>query len=370
MKRTITEPHGDTAVHRILVEKRGRGKLDPNKTPIHKVHQDFLLEQRGKGNSDATIVFYERCFKQFFKFLAAEIPEEDMLTKIVEGGAVEGYLAAIPVSFLEMDKIELKYRIFLLDEMGVSEVTVDTYFRAFRAFSYYCMQEGWIEPRKITVKSTQANIKDCYTEKEIARLIKKPDKKNFTEYRNWVIINLLLACAIRVGSLTDINVEDVNLEQGYMNINRLKNKKPMSLGMIKKMTSILHEYIGIYRTELGGVEVRGDEPLFCNRFGERMSAEGVKKAIAEYNKSRGVEKTSIHLFRHTFAKDWIMRGGDLFTLQKMLGHSSLKMVQQYSNLYASDAKAKAEEFSLLANIPITSGDTLTTKRRVSIDRRV
>ena len=104
-----------------------------------------------------------------------------------------------------------------------------------------------------------------------------------------------------------------------------------------------------------------NEPLFCNLYGEKLSENGIKKAIANYNRSRNVEKTSVHLFRHTFAKKWIIDGGDLLQLEKMLGQSSLKMVQHYSNLYASDIKEQAEKHAVITK---TRGNGRKIRKRI------
>ena len=66
----------------------------------------------------------------------------------------------------------------------------------------------------------------------------------------------------------------------------------------------------------------------------------------------------IILYRHTFAKYWLLRGGNIMSLQQVLGHKTLKMVQHYANLYPKDAIPKTEEFSILTNIPTTTGDTV------------
>ena len=124
------------------------------------------------------------------------------------------------------------------------------------------------------------------------------------------------------------------------------------------MRRILKEYIALYRNLEENEDLSSTDPLFCNRFGERLTADGLINAIARYNQRREVTKTSIHLFRHTFAKSWILSGGDLFSLQKMLGHSSLEMVRNYANLYSKDIKDKAEEFSFLSNTRRTTGKTL------------
>ena len=79
-----------------------------------------------------------------------------------------------------------------------------------------------------------------------------------------------------------------------------------------------------------------------------MSRACLTKNIIQYNRSRGVEKTSIHLFRHTFAKNWITSGGDIITLARVLTHSELEMVKRYSNLYNTDVKAAVVEHAITA----------------------
>ena len=96
------------------------------------------------------------------------------------------------------------------------------------------------------------------------------------------------------------------------------------------MVSIQNEYL--YFRE--GSE---NDYLFCSETGDEMTENALKLAIRKYNINRGVQKTSIHLFRHTFAKKYLIDcGGDAFTLQRILGHSTLEMTRQYCNLYNID----------------------------------
>ena len=87
--------------------------------------------------------------------------------------------------------------------------------------------------------------------------------------------------------------------------------------------------------------------MFCNQFGKQFATEGLQTAIVRYNHGRGVSKTSVHLFRHTFAKKWILSGGDIFRLQKLLGHSSLEIVKEYVNIFGADLKAQYDTFAYL-----------------------
>ena len=74
-------------------------------------------------------------------------------------------------------------------------------------------------------------------------------------------------------------------------------------------------------------------------------------AIRRYNRSRGAEKTSIHLFRHTFARKYLLDcDGNAFTLQKLLGHSTLEMTRKYCELFNADILRDYDSHSPLAQI--------------------
>lgn len=95
------------------------------------------------------------------------------------------------------------------------------------------------------------------------------------------------------------------------------------------MVTILTEYLK-YR------KGNNKDYLFPTIHNKQLTPRGLETAIAEYNLRRGVTKTSIHLFRHTFARDWILAGGDEFTLQNLLGHSTSDMTKHYVNIYGKD----------------------------------
>lgn len=72
--------------------------------------------------------------------------------------------------------------------------------------------------------------------------------------------------------------------------------------------------------------------------------------VRRYNIKRNVNKTSCHLFRHTFAKQWILAGGDMFRLQKILGHSDLTVTKEYVAMFGQDLQMDFERFNPLDNM--------------------
>ena len=107
-----------------------------------------------------------------------------------------------------------------------------------------------------------------------------------------------------------------------------KNRKVQCIPLCQTMVNILRDYIAIRQGD-------PEEPLFCSEFGTQLTESGLHQAIETYNKSRGVNKTSVHAFRHTFARKYLVDcGGDAFTLQKLMGHSTLVMTKKSKSLDA------------------------------------
>lgn len=188
-------------------------------------------------------------------------------------------------------------------------------------------------------------IKDTYTDAEISKLLKKPDikKVSFPEYRTWVIVNFLVGTGCRLGTLVAVRIGDIDFENELIRYAHTKNKKGQFVPLSRQLGAVLQEYL----RQRGGEDT---DLLFPSENNTKLLGTSVAHDIANYNRNRGVHKTSAHLFRHTFAKNWILQGGDPLRLQKILGHSTLTMSQHYANLYKTDLKNNFEDFNLLSRL--------------------
>jgi integrase/recombinase XerD len=202
----------------------------------------------------------------------------------------------------------------------------------------------------------EETLKETYTDEELEQLLKRPaDTCRFSVYRTWVIINFLLNAGCRAATVRNIMVSDVDLLQQQVFFRHTKNRKVQVIPLCSQMTKILREYMSIR----GGED---DSYLFCDEFGEQLTENALRLAVARYNKSRGVTKTSIHLFRHTFARKYLIDcGGDAFTLQKLMGHSTLKMTKHYCAIFDADIAKNYDNFSPLAQIK-QHGERVRLKR--------
>ena len=196
-------------------------------------------------------------------------------------------------------------------------------------------------------------IKETYTDVELLTLLAKPDADcKFCEYRNWVIVNFLLNSGCRAATVRNIQNQDVDLSRRQIVLRHTKNGKVQVIPLCSAMVSILRDYMAVREGE-------SSDYLFCNEFGGFLTENALRLAIVKYNNSRGVERTSIHAFRHTFARKYLVDcGGDAFSLQQIMGHSTLKMTRHYCNLFNDDIIENHEQHSPLAQLTRSKRQTI------------
>ena len=204
------------------------------------------------------------------------------------------------------------------------------------------MESDYLPAFKIPIPKTDKKIKETYTVNELKTLLKKPNLKDseFGEYRMWVFSNYLLATGNRISSVLNVKIEDLDFKNNLIQVNKAKNRKAYIIPMSNALSEILQEYLQ-YR---GG---ESNDYLFCTISGTKAAKKSYQDALSRYNKARGVLKTSAHLYRHTFAKQWILNGGDIFRLQKMLGHSDLTVVKEYVQMFGNDLSIDFDKFNPL-----------------------
>ena len=235
-----------------------------------------------------------------------------------------------------------EFTLLLKDSRNISDVSVATYLRPLRAFLYFCMDAEMITPFKIQIPKAEKKIKETYTDDELDKLLKKPNMKvcSFTEFKVWTFENYLLGTGNRLTTALNIRVKDVDFEGGLIILGRTKNRRQQIIPLSQTLSDILREYLMIR----GG---NNDDYMFCTNTGMQGTTSGYQTLVRRYNHSRGVNRTSIHAFRHTFAKHWILSGGDVFRLQKIMGHSDITVTKEYVEMFAADLQKDFDRFNPL-----------------------
>ena len=292
---------------------------------IEETFSDFIISRKTKGLAEKTLQSYQSQFQAVARHMD------------------------VKMDIAMLQKADLDAMIISMRDASLSPNSINSYTRTLKSFFSWCNEQG-ITRLNIPLYKAEETVKETYSDAELAALLKKPDirKATFAEYRDWVIINFLLNCGSRAATVRAIQIRDVDLDGGMVFYRHTKNRKAQVIPLCSAMVAILREYL----RHRGG---EAADYLFCTETGSQLTENGLRQSIARYNTRRGVQKTSIHLFRHTFARKYLIDcGGDAFTLQKLLGHSTLAMTKHYCAIFDADLTKNYDNFSPLAQMKSSS----------------
>ena len=292
---------------------------------IEETFSDFIISRKTKGLAEKTLQSYQSQFQAVARHMD------------------------VKMDIAMLQKADLDAMIISMRDASLSPNSINSYTRTLKSFFSWCNEQG-ITRLNIPLYKAEETVKETYSDAELAALLKKPDirKATFAEYRDWVIINFLLNCGSRAATVRAIQIRDVDLDGGMVFYRHTKNRKAQVIPLCSAMVAILREYL----RHRGG---EAADYLFCTETGSQLTENGLRQSIARYNTRRGVQKTSIHLFRHTFARKYLIDcGGDAFTLQKLLGHSTLAMTKHYCAIFDADLTKNYDNFSPLAQLKANS----------------
>jgi len=249
-----------------------------------------------------------------------------------------GGLDGVYCSNIKRDTID-EFIEFLQDRNPeIRATSINSYLKDLRAVLYYFMERGYMKNFAVKLLKEDVGTKETYTSGEIDLLLQKPNLKkcDFSEYRNWVITCYLLATGNRLGTVCDLRNKDIDFESSTIYLSKIKTRKSYSIPMSTALEKILAEYMQYRKGEV-------EDYLFCNKYGDKLQESSLSTAIYRYNQRRGVSKTSVHLYRNTFAKIYITNEGDIARLQKLLGHSTPTMSLRYAKMFDTDLDYNFDE---------------------------
>ncbi|MNN19316.1 Tyrosine recombinase XerD [compost metagenome] len=221
------------------------------------------------------------------------------------------------------------------------------YVRGWRAFFNWMHSEGYITEDvggEIKLIKAEKRVIQTFTKEQLKRLLDTPNRAEFTGYRNYLAMLLLLDTMCRVSELVTIELPNINWKDRTIKILG-KGKKERLIPFQATAERHLQEYI----------KIRGHldhDYLFVNIDNGPLSKRTLQQEITKIGAEAGIKgvRVSPHTFRHTGARMYIMAQGDIFSLQKILGHSSLDIVRNYVNLWGTDVAAQHARYSPLEQL--------------------
>ncbi len=182
-----------------------------------------------------------------------------------------------------------------------------------------------------------ALLKAC----EFSREANTTERRRFrmrrvTANRDRAIILFLLDTGLRASELCSLKIEDVDQKTGKVQVKHgvlggAKGGKGRTVFLGKAARRALWRYLA---EREDGEDPR--TPLFLAKFDRPLNKSALRHLIIDLGDKAQIRKCYPHRFRHTFAITYLRSGGDVFTLQSLLGHSALDMVQHYARIAEVD----------------------------------
>ncbi len=269
---------------------------------------DYLKYQ--KNYSDYTVLNYKDDIIEYLHFMESEA-----------------------LNFKEVEYSDIRFFLmFLKDNKKDDNSSINRKLSSLRGFYKYLANEKIVKTNVFALVNGPKKSKKLpryFEYNELEELFEVPDKTTAIGQRDLLLLEMLYATGVRVGELISIKVKDIDL--GRRNIIILgKGNKERFVTYGEYCEEALKNYLKDGYLQLN---VNQSESLFLNQKGGDLTERGVRYILDQLIQKTSIhKKISPHMIRHSFATHLLNQGCDLLTVQKLLGHESIKATQIYTHV--------------------------------------
>ena len=262
--------------------------------------------ENDKKLSDNTLQSYKRDLKQFKR-----------------------YIEACEINYNHVKEEDIKDYIKELQEEGKKASSISRCIASIRSFYQFVLKRKKIKvdpTANIQSPKIEKRVPSVLTSKEVELLLDQPKDVDLKGTRDKAMLEFAYATGMRVTEIISLNIDDVNLEEGYVTCKTGNKQRTIPLGTMS--LNALKEYVDDARDVL--IKNDDEKALFVNVNGGRLTRQGFWKIIKYYKEQAHITKDiTPHVLRHSFATHLLQNGADLKAIQTMLGHSDISSTQVY-----------------------------------------
>jgi site-specific recombinase XerD len=305
-----------------------------NSLPLSKAIEGFLINAAARRLSPNTVDFYINIFKKLQRFFPGDPDIGDITT-----GQVEQFLASLTT---------LSKKSLLGHHAGLSSLWRWAAKEKLTASNIIREIQQPHPEERIVSPFTEAEVKAILAAVDKSKFYKRPGKRECqhtiaTAARNRALLFVLLDTGMRAAELCGLHINDVDLKARHVKVMG-KGSKERLIPFSAQTGQILWRYIALRKDETVNAV------LFPSaRTGRELPPRELWHVVSRIGRRAGVADVHPHRFRHTFAIQYLRNKGDVYTLQAILGHTTLDMVRRYLAIAQTDIEAAHRIASPVAN---------------------
>lgn len=282
----------------------------------------------------------EKQIKQFLDFLQNEkrVSNNTLQSYSRDIHQYESYLSQNRINYVKVDNKAINEYLKYLQQNGKKTSTISRSLASIRSFYQYLMRVKKIKhdpTENIQSPKVEKRVPSVLTAEEVEKLLSQPKDVDLKGTRDKAMLEVAYATGMRVTEIISLNVEDVDLEGGFISCKSANRQRNIPLGSIS--IAALREYIRDARPIM--IKNEDETSLFVNVNGKRLTRQGFWKIVKYYKEQAHIEKDiTPHILRHSFATHLLQNGAELKAIQTMLGHSDISSTQVYTQFQDAGLK--------------------------------
>ena len=324
-----------------------------NTTPTELAHlvEGYKLCASSEGKSQNTIDIVSNSINYFNDFLRSN----HLCTDVKHIGPQE---IRSFILYLQQKNCFSNHPFSRPQERKLSSYTINCYLRSIRAFWTWLVAEEMIDINpfdRVRLPKPSWKVIPALSENQMLQLLSVIDLRAPVGYRDYAVILTLMDTALRVSELAGIKMNCLWLDEGLIKVIG-KGRKERLIPIGHEVQRVIWRYINRYRSQ---PQNQNFDFVFLTKDGRRMTKGRIEIIMKKYSERAGITgiRCSPHTLRHTAAVRFLRNGGDVFSLQRMLGHSSLEMTRHYCELADVDVKRAHLTASPVDNLDLTRTST-------------
>ncbi len=282
----------------------------------------------------------EKQIKLFLEFLQNDKKVSDNTLQSYRRDIVyyNKYLEANKMNYAKIKEEDIKEYLNHLQEVGKKSSTVSRNLASIRSFYQFLIRNKKVKTdptNNIQSPKVEKKAPSVLTAQEVELLLNQPKDIDLKGTRDKAMLEFAYATGMRVTEIISLNIDNVNLEEGYVVCKTGSKERNIPLGTMS--LKALKEYVEEARPVL--IRDESIKALFVNINGQGLTRQGFWKIVKFYKEQAHITKDiTPHVLRHSFATHLLQNGADLKAIQTMLGHSDISSTQVYMQFQSDGLK--------------------------------